>query len=74
MPRASQSRIEEDELTSAVAKLSRYLSESGAKFSISGGAAVALIRSYYGLEYRTTNNIDLVVQPTATINAEGISQ
>ncbi len=63
-----------DELLTAVATLTLYLDKSGVRFSISGGVAAFLLRQYYNIETRTTDNIDLVVQPNATFNAESLSR
>ncbi|KAM0424922.1 hypothetical protein ACHAPT_009978 [Fusarium lateritium] len=62
-----------EELMQAVAKLSQFLSHSNARFSISGGAASTIIRMQFGLPQRTTNDIDLVVQPVGEVTAHSIS-
>ncbi|RTE73149.1 hypothetical protein BHE90_012412 [Fusarium euwallaceae] len=68
-PRPLSSR----ELEQAVRELAQYLSAANAQFSISGGAASVLVRRYHGLRSRVTEDIDLVVQPTPTIDGEKIS-
>lgn len=74
MPRSSTSRpLSPQELAQAVANLAQYLTIAQARFSISGGAASMLIRMQYGLPLRSTEDIDLVVQPTASVTAESIS-
>ncbi|KAK7432396.1 hypothetical protein QQZ08_000958 [Neonectria magnoliae] len=61
------------ELSEATAILTRYMSQSAVRFSISGGAAALLLRIHYDLPLRLTEDIDLVVQPTGTVTAESIS-
>ncbi|KAJ4198969.1 hypothetical protein NW767_008555 [Fusarium falciforme] len=61
------------ELVQAIKELAQCLSAAKAQFSISGGAASALLRREHGLRPRLTEDIDLVVQPTPTINGETIS-
>lgn len=74
MPRSSASRpLTPQELAQAVANLAQYLSMANARYSISGGAASMLIRMQYGLPLRSTEDIDLVVQPTASVTTESIS-
>lgn len=62
-----------EELAQAVAILAQYLSQAGARFSISGGAASMLIRMQYGIPARSTEDIDLVVQPSNGMTADTIS-
>ncbi|KAM5353595.1 hypothetical protein ACJ41O_000245 [Fusarium nematophilum] len=66
-------RLRVEELLQAVANVSQFLSQSGAQFSISGGAAASIIRMQYGLPPRVTDDIDLVVQPRGSVTAESIS-
>ena len=62
MPRTTDpGPLSPQELAQAVANLARFLFESNAQFSISGGAASLLIRRQYGLPVRSTEDIDLVI-------------
>ncbi|OAQ60169.1 antigen [Pochonia chlamydosporia 170] len=74
MPRPNASLpLSPEELAQAVADLAEYMSPSRAKFSICGGAASMLVRMQNGLPLRSTEDIDLVVQPTAGVTAQSIS-
>lgn len=62
-----------EELAQAVAILAQCLLQARIRFSISGGAATMLTRMEYGLGVRSTEDIDLVVQPRGDMNAETIA-
>ncbi|RYP79532.1 hypothetical protein DL769_002919 [Monosporascus sp. CRB-8-3] len=66
--------ITPNELSRAAATLAYYLNQAGVTFSISGGAAGSLLRQWYNMERRATDDIDLVVQPDNNFNAETISK
>ncbi|KAI5865737.1 hypothetical protein GGS23DRAFT_554002 [Durotheca rogersii] len=56
--------------------VSRVLSElldGKVQFAIMGGAACSLLRAVYNIEYRGTNDVDLIIAPTQSFNAESIS-
>ena len=72
-PSSANTHLSHLELSQAVADLTRYIYQSHARFSISGGAASVLLRMQNRLPLRTTDDIDLVIQPTGTINAETMS-
>ncbi|EGX92211.1 hypothetical protein CCM_06372 [Cordyceps militaris CM01] len=74
MPQPTQTTgLTLEEVEQAVATLVPYLQAAGARFSISGGAASLLIRRHHGVAARVTEDIDLVVQPSARVTAESIS-
>ncbi|KAI8667513.1 hypothetical protein NCS56_00887900 [Fusarium sp. Ph1] len=62
-----------EELPQAAAKPAQFISRSNARFSIGGGAASTIIRMQFGLPQRTTEDIDLVIQPSGSITADSIS-
>ncbi|KAK2591470.1 hypothetical protein QQS21_010846 [Conoideocrella luteorostrata] len=71
---AASQPLEPEELAQAVAKLAQCLKQSRAQYSISGGAASMVVCMQHGLEdVRSTEDIDLVVQPAGDITAESIS-
>ncbi|RMZ79363.1 hypothetical protein DV738_g3305, partial [Chaetothyriales sp. CBS 135597] len=62
-----------EEIALAVSQVAQLLRPANVRFSFSGGAAATLIRMQYGLTLRSTDDIDLVIQPTSTFSAESIS-
>ncbi|RMD44829.1 hypothetical protein DV735_g425, partial [Chaetothyriales sp. CBS 134920] len=62
-----------EEIALAVGQVAQLLRPANVRFSFSGGAAATLIRMQYGLTLRSTDDIDLVIQPTSTFSAESIS-
>ena len=44
------------------------------KFGIIGGGAVTLLGSQYNLQTRQTDDLDMIIQPTASMSAELVSQ
>lgn len=62
------------DLFRAVRILATHLQNEHVEFSISGGAAIALLNSHHGLDTRTTEDIDVVVRPNEDADAESISK
>jgi len=63
MSLAHSQRLNEAELRQALHILNSVLAKKGVQFGIIGGAACYLVRSQYGLPYRGTADIDIVVTP-----------
>lgn len=67
-------RLTKEELQQAAAILGCTLKKYGVKFGIIGGAATGLISAFHRQQYRGTKDIDIVIQPTAHIDAESLSE
>ncbi|MCJ1362431.1 hypothetical protein MMC16_001534 [Acarospora aff. strigata] len=69
-------RLTEAELKQALHILNYVLAQKGVQFGVIGGAACYLVRSQYGLPYRGTADIDIVVipDPGNNIDADSLSR
>ena len=65
--------LTENDLSRAAVILADHLCQLGVKYSISGGAARSLLRHAYAVRTRSTDDIDLVVQPDGNLDADAIS-
>lgn len=76
MSSAQDQDLSERELKQALQILSNILAKKGVHFGVIGGAACCLVRSQYGLPYRGTADIDLVVTPDPGnhIDADSVSR
>ncbi|ETS85587.1 hypothetical protein PFICI_03612 [Pestalotiopsis fici W106-1] len=70
MPQSAQ--LTPEELVEVAQKISELLGGK-VKFAVIGGAACSLVRVASDAEYRGTSDLDLVIQPNKSYNAEVIS-